>query len=58
MMKLYHYTDVDGITAIQNSREILASQITGQDAVFGKGVYLTTFDPSHDKGCLQNLKIA
>lgn len=46
---LFHYTDEEGMKAILESGIIRASQLTGQDAAFGKGVYLTRLNPSHGK---------
>ena len=48
MTIFYHYTDVDGCTAIQESRKILNSLFGGVDAVFGTGVYLTTLNPNEN----------
>ena len=53
---LYHYTDSDGHDGIQNSGVIRASGLTGRDAYYGYGVYLTSLDPSEgrDKIALNN----
>jgi hypothetical protein len=43
---VYHYTDKEGIKGILESGKIRPSVDTQRDAMMGKGVYLTSKDPS------------
>jgi hypothetical protein len=45
MVKLYHYTDTAGKNGIEASNRISMSTNTVIDAVYGKGVYLTSLGP-------------
>ena len=45
MGKFYHYTNEEGYEAIKKSKKIKKSKLNGPDAVFGKGVYLTSLSP-------------
>ena len=45
MGRFYHYTDKQGYDAIKNSKKIRKSKLSGVDAIFGSGVYLTSLAP-------------
>lgn len=47
-MKLYHYTDTKGKTAIEKTEKILQSKRDSRrdDAMYGDGVYLTSIPPT------------
>lgn len=49
MLKLYHYTNSDGIRGIATSGQIRASTDTKKDARFGPGMYATTHGPHNSK---------
>jgi hypothetical protein len=46
MPYLYHYTSSEGIEGIRSDGVIRSSTNTTIDAIMGKGVYLTSLDPS------------
>merc|ERR1711894_274229 len=46
---LYHYTDTSGYNGIRRTGVIQASGLSGVDAAFGYGVYLTSLSPSMGK---------
>jgi hypothetical protein len=49
MVYLYHYTDKNGALGIAKSKRINSSKNTTTDAVYGKGVYLTSMSPTAGK---------
>lgn len=48
-VKLYHYTNIDGIKGIARSGEIAESTDTTTDAVYGRGTYATTKGPENSR---------
>lgn len=49
LLKLYHYTNSDGIRGIATSGQIGESTDTKKDAAFGRGAYATTQGPHNSK---------
>lgn len=49
LMTLYHYTNSEGIQGIVTSGVIAPSTETKNDAIFGPGVYATTYGPENSK---------
>lgn len=49
LMQLYHFTDLIGIQGIAASGQIAASTNTMHDAIYGQGVYTTTYGPENSK---------
>lgn len=49
LVRLYHYTNKDGIKGIASSGEIAASTDTKNDAAYGPGTYATKHGPENSK---------
>ena len=51
-MKLYHYTNIDGLNGIINSGHIKKTNGSGKNAQHGPGVYLSSISPNTIKSII------